>query len=200
MRHEGHTLHSCWSEFSCYLCALSVRCHYTLNSFIFKLMRLILLMSSDGIWCMRFFWRRKTLKTKILVSSQAVLHTNNATIGTQNKENHKIFQNKSIQKEIQDHYIATFKKRREKEGELSGRFISWTQCKKTSIEEFIHKLHAANQEQITSPEMSKTSQSASIRCSKRPIKKGWQPSQSTTHHTEKGGRGGRENDRKKTEI
>lgn len=64
------------------------------------------------------------MKTKILVSSQAVLHTNNATIGTQNKENHNIFQNKSIQKEIQDHYIATFKKRREKEGELSGRFIS----------------------------------------------------------------------------
>lgn len=88
-------------------------------------------MSSDDIWCMRFFWRRKTLKTRILVSSQAVLHTNNATIGTQNKENHKIFQNKSIHKEIQDHYIATFKKkRREKEGELSGRFISWTQCKK----------------------------------------------------------------------
>lgn len=86
--------------------------------------RLILLMSSDGIWCMRFFWRRKTLKTRILVSSQAVLHTNNATIGTQNKENNKIFQNKGIQKEIQDHYIATFKKRREKEGELSGRFIS----------------------------------------------------------------------------
>lgn len=43
-------------------------------------------MSSDGIWCMRFFWRRETLKTRILVSNQAVLHTNNATIGTQNKE------------------------------------------------------------------------------------------------------------------
>lgn len=34
---------------------------------------------------------------------QAVLHTNNATIGKQNKENNKIFQNKGIQKEIQDH-------------------------------------------------------------------------------------------------
>lgn len=85
-------------------------------------------MSSDGICCMRFFWRRKTLKTRILVSSQAVLHANNATIGTQNKEK-KYLRSKGIQKEIQDHYIATFKKRREKEGELSGRFISWTQCK-----------------------------------------------------------------------
>lgn len=37
---------------------------------------------------------------------------------------------------------------------------------------------------------------------KRPIKKGWQPSQSNTHHTEKrgGGRGGRENDREETDI
>lgn len=48
--------------------------------------------------------------------------------------------------------------------------------------------------------MSKTSQSASIRRSKRPIKKGWQPSQSNTHHTEKGGRGGTENNSEKTEI
>lgn len=76
-------------------------------------------------------------------------------------------------------------KKEGKEGELSSNFISSTQCKKTSIEEFIHKLHAANQERITSPEVSKTSQSASIRCSKRPIKKGRQPSQSNTHHTEK---------------
>ena len=36
---------------------------------------IILLMSSNGIWCMRFFWRRKTQKTRILVSSQAVLRT-----------------------------------------------------------------------------------------------------------------------------
>lgn len=32
----------------------------------------------------------ETLKSRILVSSQAVLHTNNATIGTQNKENKNI--------------------------------------------------------------------------------------------------------------
>ena len=70
-------------------------------------------MSSDGNWCMRFFWRRKTLKTRILVSNQAVLQTNNTTIGTRNKENNKIFQNRCIQKEIQDHYSATFKKIRE---------------------------------------------------------------------------------------
>lgn len=58
---------------------------------------------------------------------------------------------------------------------------------KTSIKEFIHKLHTANQERITSPEVSRTSQSASIRCSNKSIKKVWQPSQSITHHTEKVG-------------
>lgn len=35
------------------------------------------------------FEEKKTSKTRILVSSQAVLHTNNATIGTQNEETTK---------------------------------------------------------------------------------------------------------------
>lgn len=55
------------------------------------------------------FEGERHLKTRILVSSQAVLHTNNATIGTQNKENNEISQNKSIQKENpRPLYIATF--------------------------------------------------------------------------------------------
>lgn len=73
-----------------------------------------------------------------------------------------------------------------------------TTMQKTSIEEFIHRLHTANQERITSPEVSKTSQSASIRCSERPIKKGWQPSQSNTHHTEKK-RNGRAREQKRND-
>lgn len=158
-------------------------------------------MSSDGIWCMRFFWRRKTLKTRILVSSQAVLHTNNATIGTQNKENNKIFQNKGIQKEIQDHYIATFKKkRREKEGELSGRFISWTQCKKhqskSSYKNYTQPIKSASHHQ----RWAKLANQQASDAARDQSKKGWQPSQSNTHHTERGRRGGRKNDREKTEI
>lgn len=96
-------------------------------------------MSSDGIWCMHFFWRRKTLKTRNLVSSQAVLHTNNATIGKQNKENNKIFQNKGIgiQKEIQDHYIATFKKKEGKRRWIKQQIHQLNTMQKTSIEEFI---------------------------------------------------------------
>lgn len=66
-----------------------------------------------------------------------------------------------------------------------------------NIKEFIHT-DAANQERITSPEVSKSSQSASIGCSKRPIKKvGSLPRQ--VHYTSykvKGGRAGRENDRR----
>lgn len=168
-----------------------------LSTVFYLWQRLILLMSSDGIWCMRFFWGRKTLKTRILVSSQAVLHTNIATIGTQNREKQQNISEKKHSKEIQDHYFATFKKKGGK-GELSSRFISWTQCKKHQSKEFVHKLHAANQEHITSPEVSKTSQSASIRCSKRPIKKGLQPSQSNTHHTEKR-KDGRERERQRKE-
>lgn len=40
------------------------------------------------------------------MSCQAVLHTDNTTIGTQNEE-YDIFQCKGIPKEIQDYYIAS---------------------------------------------------------------------------------------------
>lgn len=102
---------------------------------------------------------------------------------------------KCIQKEIQDHFIATCKK---------GRKRRWTKqqnhqfntMQKKSIKR-VHT-HTANQERITSPEVSKSSQSASIGCSKRPIKKvGSLPRQ--VHYTSykvKGGRAGRENDRR----
>lgn len=62
-------------------------------------------------------------KTRILVSCQAVLHTNNTTIGTQNEEN-DIFQCKGIPKKIQDYKHCFLKESREKEGEFSGIFIS----------------------------------------------------------------------------
>lgn len=161
---------------------------------------LILLMSSDGICCMRFFWRRKTLKTRILVSSQAVLHANNATIGTQNKENNKISEIKGIQKEIQDHYFATLKKRREKEGELSGKFISWTQCKKhqskSSYTNYTRPIKSASHHQRWAK---LASQQASDAARDQSNKVGSPPNQ--IHIIQKkGGRGGRENNRERTEI
>lgn len=116
------------------------------------------------------------------------------------KKTTKYFRTKAFKKKSKTIILLPLKKRREKERWIKRQIHQLNTMQKTSIEEFIHKLHAANQERITSPEVSKTSQSASIRCSKRPIKKGWQPSQSNTHHTEKGRRGGRENDKGKTEI
>lgn len=146
-------------------------------------------MSSNGLKCMRFFWRRKTLKTRILVSNQAVLHTNNATIGTQNKENNKIFRTKAFKQKSKTIKLLPLKKGGKRRW-IKRQIHQLNTMQKTSIKEVIHKLHAANQERITSPAVSKTSQSASIRCSKKPIKKVWQPSQSITRHTDKGGRGG----------
>lgn len=106
-------------------------------------------MSSNGIWCMRFFWRRKTLKSRILVSSQAVLHTNNATIGTKNKENKNISEQKHSKRNPRPFYCY-LKLRREKEGELSGRFISWTQCKKhqkSSYKNYTQPVNSASHHQ-----------------------------------------------------
>lgn len=64
-----------------------------------------------------------------------------------------------------------------------------------NIKEFIHRLHAANRERITSPEVSKTSQSASIRCSKRPIKKRFGSPPGPIHTIQK--KGGRERKRER---
>lgn len=112
------------------------------------------------------------------------------------KKTTKYFRTKAFKKKSKTIILLPLKKGGK--GELSGRFISWTQCKRHQSKESIHKWHAANQEHITSPEVSKTSQSASIRCSKRPIKKGLQPSQSNTHHTEKR-KDGRERERQRKE-
>lgn len=71
------------------------------------------------------------MKTRILVSSQAVLHMNNATIGTQKKEkNNNKFRTNAFKRKSKTIVFATFKKKEGKEGELSSSFISSTQCKK----------------------------------------------------------------------
>lgn len=68
------------------------------------------------------FKERKLLKKNKSVNIQAVLHTNNATVGAQNREN-KIFKIKMHSNRNPTHFIATLKKRGE-EGELSSRFVS----------------------------------------------------------------------------
>lgn len=46
------------------------------------------------------------------------------------KKTTKYFRTKAFKKKSKTIILLPFKKKREKEGELSGRFISWTQCKK----------------------------------------------------------------------
>ena len=115
------------------------------------------------------FEGERHLKTRILVSSQAVLHTNNATIGTQNKENNEISQNKSIQKENpRPLYIATFEKKEGKRRWIKRQIHQLNTMQKTSIER-VHTQITRSQSRahhITRVEQ-KTSQSASIRCSKK---------------------------------
>lgn len=142
--------------------------------------------------------KEKDITSRILVSIQAVLHTNNATVGTQNKKKKKSKRSKAFKNKSKPIFWLPLKK----EGKrmwIKKQIHQLNTMQKQK--EFILKLHRASQERITSPEASQTSQSASIICSKRPIKKGWQPSQSNTHHTKKRrtgrGREQRRNDRNK---
>lgn len=81
-------------------------------------------------------------------------------------------------------------KKEGKEGELSCRFISWTQCKKhqskSSYTNYTQPIKSASHHQ----RWAKTSQSASIRCSKRPIGKRLAalPVQYTSYRKRRGGR------------
>jgi len=50
----------------------------------------------------------ETLKTRILVSNSGSLTQTMQPLAHRTKKNNKIFQNESIQKEIQDQFIATF--------------------------------------------------------------------------------------------
>lgn len=65
----------------------------------------------DACACLK---RRKTLKSRILQSSQAVLLTNNATIGTKRKQRkQKIYlKTQAFKNKFQEHFIASFKKKK----------------------------------------------------------------------------------------
>lgn len=160
-------------------------------------------MSSNGIWCMRFFWRRKTLKSRILVSNQAILHAHIATIGTQNKEHKNISEQKHSKRNPRLFFYCFLykkkKKRRGKEGELSGRFISSTQCKKhqkSSYTNYTQPVKSASHHQRRAK---LANQQASDAARDQSKKAGSPPSQ--IHIIQRrGGRGGRENNGEKTEI
>lgn len=73
----------------------------------------------DACACLK---RRKTLKSRILQSSQAVLLTNNATIGTQNKTNKTKYILKNRHSKINSKNILLLPLKKKKRGEKRGWF------------------------------------------------------------------------------
>lgn len=156
----------------------------------------------DACACLK---RRKTLKSRIQQSSQAVSRTNNATISTKKRKQVKtkcISKTRAFKNKFQGHFIASFKNKRGREGDLSSRIISWTQwnkqTKKKQTEQNINRVSYTNYSQPVKSashhqRASQTSKSADIKSSQRPIRKGWQPSKSNKHHTEE--KDGREGER-----
>lgn len=136
-------------------------------------------------------------KKRILVSSQAVLHTNNAIIGTQKKENNKIFQNKGIQKEIQDHSIATLKKegkRRWIKRQIHQLNTTQKHHWKNSYTNYTQPVKSASHDQ----RWAKLANQQASDAARRPIKN--RPAALPIKYKiiqKKGGRGGRENDRER---
>lgn len=130
-------------------------------------------------WCMRFFWRIKTKKKTIIKQGSwwVVRQFCTRTIQPLARRTKKttFFSAKAFLKKSKTINIAFWKKVGKKKVNLAAYSSVEHNAKKNQIV-FTHKQtkkerQTANQERITSPEVSKSSQSASTRCSRRPIKK-----------------------------